>query len=351
MSSPTLPAARTLDPMDAPGLRWGILGAGWIARQFVDAARTGTRQQVAAVGSRDAGRAAAFVAEVGGDVRAHGSYEELVADPDIDVVYVATPHSEHRDHALAALAAGKPVLVEKAFTATAAQAREVVAEAERRQLFCMEAMWTRFLPQSDVIRQVLEAGMLGRVHTVFADHGQRLHPGGPQRLWDPALAGGALLDLGVYPVSFVHGLFGAPERVTATGTLTELGVDDQESMTLTHAGGTASVLSSTMLNRTPTTATICGTEARLELSSDFYAPTKLQLIAQVDGRDQVLDSLGEEELPPHRGFRYELAEVARRISAGETQSPLMPPSESVAILETLEEIRRQVDASARGSAS
>lgn len=342
MSTLSLPAARTPDPMAAPPLRWGIVGAGWIARQFVDAARTGTQQVVSAVGSRDLARARAFVEEVGGPVRAHGSYEELVADPEVDVVYVASPHSEHRDHALLALRAGKPVLVEKAFTANAAQAREVVQCAGERGLFCMEAMWTRFLPQSDVVRQVLADGLLGQVHTVFADHGQRLHPGGPRRLWDPALAGGALLDLGVYPVSFAQGFFGTPLRITATGTLTDLGVDEQETMTLAFGGGTTAALTSTMLNRTPTTATICGTQARLHLDSEFYAPTRLSLIAQVDGQDAVLDTFGEVQLPPHRGFRYEIAEVARRISAGETESPLMTPQESIAVMETLEEIRRQV---------
>ena len=169
--------------MDAPPLRWGVLGPGWIADQMVGSLRANTRQQVVAVGSREVCRAQDF-ADRHGIARAHGSYEELVADPLVDIVYVASPHSGHREHALLALEAGKHVLIEKAFARNAAEAPEIVASARSRGLFCMEAMWTRFLPGTDVMRQCLEQGLLGPVEVVFADHGQPLYPDGPRRLWD-----------------------------------------------------------------------------------------------------------------------------------------------------------------------
>lgn len=330
--------------MDAPPLRWGILGAGGIAGSFSDALRSGTRQVLQAVGSRDLARAQRF-AEQNGVATAHGSYEELVDDPDVDVVYVASPHSEHHDHALLALRAGKPVLVEKAFARNATEAQEVVQVARERGLFCMEAMWTRFLPHVDVIRQAIGDGLLGRVHTVTADHGQPLFPGGPQRLSDPALAGGALLDLGIYPVSFAWGLLGPFERVHADGTLTDQGVDAQDAITAVSADGSVMAqLGCTMLVKTPTTAAICGTDARLEVDGDFYFPNTVRLFAGTEQQTpaDVYDGSAGAESSPHRGMRFEAAEVARRISAGETFSPLMPPEETVAIMHALDDIRRQV---------
>jgi predicted dehydrogenase len=236
MPEQTLPAPRTPDPMEAPPVRWGILGPGNIAHAFATALREGTRQEVVAVGSRSAQRARDFADEFGVPT-AYGTYAELVADPDVDVVYVASPHSEHRDHALLALEAGKAVLVEKAFTRNAAEAREVLDAATERGLFAMEAMWSRFLPHMDVVRQAVESGLLGDVLTVMADHGQLLHPDGPERLSSPHLAGGSLLDLGVYPLSFTSMVLGPFASVTAVGHLTDQGVDAQLGVTVTSAAG------------------------------------------------------------------------------------------------------------------
>ncbi|YAL82456.1 Gfo/Idh/MocA family protein [Dermacoccaceae bacterium W4C1] len=336
----TLPPPRTLDPMTAPTLRWGVLGAGGIARSFCDALRTGTTQQVVAVGSRSAERAQAFAAETGVP-RAYGSYEHLVADPEVDVIYVASPHSQHHEHALLALAAGKPVLVEKAFALNAAQAREVAQAATAAGLFCMEAMWTRFLPHIDVIRQVVQEGLLGEVHTLLADHGQPLFPDGPRRLSDPELAGGALLDLGIYPVSFAWGMLGPFEQVRASGTLTDQGVDADDVITLSRADGSVTAsLNTTMLVKTPTTATICGTQGRVEVDGDFYMPNHLRLFAGTDPLP--VDAFGETESIPHRGMRFEAAEVARCITEQMTGSPLMPMAQTIEIMQTLDEIRRQV---------
>ena len=181
----SLPAPRTPDPLTAPPVRWGILAPGWIAGQFAAALREGTRQEIVAVGSRSLDRARAFADEWGAPA-AYGSYQELVDDPQVDIVYVASPHSEHHQQTRLALEAGKPALVEKAFTRNAAEARDLVALARSNGLFLLEGMWSRFLPHYDVIAQALQDGLIGEVTTVFADHGQRLYPGGPERLASPS---------------------------------------------------------------------------------------------------------------------------------------------------------------------
>jgi len=331
-----LPSTRTPDPMDAPVLRWGVVAPGGIARSFVAALQARTRQEVRAVASRSTDRAEAFAREFGVPA-AYGSYEDLVADPDVDVVYVASPHSEHAAHAQLALRAGKPVLVEKAFTRNAAEARAVFETAESRGLFAMEAMWTRFLPHLDVVRQCLEEGLLGEVRLVAADHGQLLHPDGPQRLSDPALAGGALLDLGVYPISFASMVLRDFTDVTATGSLTPQGVDAQESVVVRNDAGALGLVGASMVASTPTTASIAGTAARLELATPFFDQSTLRLVGP---DDEVLDVL--EPVDREHGLRFEAAEVARCIAAGATESPLMPWSETVAVMAAMDEVRRQL---------
>jgi len=336
MPEPTLPAPRTPDPLTAPPVRWGILGPGNIARSFATALREGTRAEVVAVGSRSAERARDFADEFGVPA-AYGSYEELVADPDVDVVYVASPHSEHRDHALLVLEAGKAVLVEKAFTRNAAEAREVLDAATERGLFAMEAMWSRFLPHMDVVRQAVESGLLGDVLTVMADHGQLLHPDGPERLSSPHLAGGSLLDLGVYPLSFTSMVLGPFTSVTAVGHLTDQGVDAQLGVTVTGAAGPLGLIGSSMVTKTPTTASVAGTSARLEIEGDFYGPQPVRLLTP--GGEE-LDRY-EPEVREH-GFRFEAAEVARCLHDGALESPLMPHAETLRVMEAMDEVRRQV---------
>jgi predicted dehydrogenase len=322
--------------MDAPPLRWGVLAPGGIAHSMAAALRARTRQQVQAVGSRSLERAQAFAREFGAPA-AYGSYAELVADPDVDVVYVASPHSEHHEHALLAIRAGKHVLVEKAFTRNHREALEVVQSARGAGVFAMEAMWTRFLPHVDVVRQVLETGLLGNVHSVLADHGQPLHPGGPRRLSDPELAGGALLDLGVYPLSFASFVLGALTSVHASGTLTELGVDAQESITVTNDARSMGVLATSMLVKTPTTAAVCGTRGRLELDAEFYQPTTVRLLAP-DGT--LLDTYQPEEV--EHGLHFEAVEVARCVTAGERESPLMPLEETLRVMAAMDRVRDQL---------
>jgi predicted dehydrogenase len=325
------------DPRDAPPLRWGILGAGGIARRFAQEVPERSAQRVVAVGSRDALKAATFAAEHGVD-RAYGSYTGLLADPEVDVVYVATPHSHHHAHALLALNAGKHVLVEKAFTRNAAEAREVFATARELGLFAMEAMWTRFLPHMVALRHVVDSGVLGEVLAVHADHGQRLDL--VERLLAPELAGGALLDLGVYPVSFAHSILGAPTGVHAAGALTDLGVDIHEAVTLTYSGDrarTVAVCTANMWARTPTTASVVGTEARIDVASPFYG-TSAFTVTPFGGPAWTWPAYGADR----GGFQHEAAEVARCVAEGRQQSDVMPWRATLEVMETLDEVRRQL---------
>jgi predicted dehydrogenase len=333
-----LAESRVPDPGTAPPIRWGILAPGGIARAFAAAVRDGTAGEVVAVGSRSAERAAAFAAELG-IARHHGGYEQLAADDEVDAIYIASPHSEHHAHALLALEAGKPVLVEKAFTRNAAEAREVLAAGRRRGLLVAEAMWSRYLPHYDVVRQVIESGRVGDVVSVVADHSQPLHPIGPERLAAPELAGGALLDLGVYVVNFADLVLGPSSRVTARARLTERGVDATTSIIVESTSGAVAVLSTTMLGPGPCTAVVVGTAGRLELDHRFYAPTTMRLY----GADGGL----LEERPPGptdhaHGFAYEAAEFARCLAAGASESESMPHATTLRVMETMDEIRRQV---------
>ena len=333
---PTLPSTRVPDPIDAPAIRWGVVAPGWIAHEWTEALHARTTSRVVAVGSRSLERAQGFASEFGAE-RAHGSYESLVADPEVDAVYVASPHSEHHDHALLALAAGKPVLVEKAFTRNAVEAAAVIEAARARGLLVVEAMWARFLPHYDVVRRALGEGLLGEVRAVEADHGQLLHPDGPQRLADPALAGGALLDLAVYPVSFARLALGPFAEVRATGTLSAAGVDASETIAVTGAQGAIGTLSSTMLAKTPCTASISGTAARLEIDGWFYQPNAVRLL---DPDDREVDRY--ESPSREHGLAYEAAEFARLLADGMTESDLLPLDETLEIMQVLDEVRRQL---------
>lgn len=321
------------DPAQAPPLAWGILGAGNIARRFATEVPAHTAGTVVAVGSRSQERADDFSAAFDIPV-AHGDYESLVADERVQAVYIASPHSEHRDHALLALAAGKPVLVEKAFTRNAAEAREVFAAADAAGLFAMEAMWSRFLPHMAALDQVLRSGEIGQVVTLTAHHGQWLDVAPSHRLKNPDLAGGAVLDLGVYPISFAHQVLGSPETVTAVGDLAETGVDATEAIVLTYPGVVAS-LTATMLAGTRNDAVISGTAGRIEIAPTFFAPSALT-IHSTDGAVRTIEPAAS------AGFAYQAAETARCLEAGLTQSPVLPWEETLAVMRTMDEVRRQL---------
>lgn len=335
-----LPAPRHTDPADAPPLRWGVIGPGVIAGDFTRALHAHTRQRMVACGSRSAERAAAFAAAHGVD-RAYASYEALVGDPEVDVVYVATPHSEHLEHALLAIRAGKHVLIEKPMAADADQAGQIAAAAKEAGVFAMEAMWTRYLPQTDIARQLLADGALGEVRVVTADFGGRATFDATGRLWDPALAGGALLDLGVYVVSWASFALGAPVGIVATGTLAPTGVDEQAALVLTSAGGGQALLSTGLRAGTPSLATISGSDARIETDSPFWAASGLRVL-RTDG--VVVHWTDPYNRPYRQGMSYEAAALARYVAEGRTESPLHSLDEAVSTLATIDEASRQLGA-------
>ncbi len=314
--------------------RWGILGAGNIAKQFARGLAVLPDATLAAVGSRDADKAAAFAAEFGGE-RSHGSYEALVADPAVDVIYVATPHPLLRPHSLLCLEAGKPVLCEKPFAVNAAQAREVVAVARERRLFCMEAMWTRFLPIYDQVRAWLAEGAIGEPRMLTADFGFRSGWNPERRLLNPALAGGSLLDVGIYVIALAFHVFGRrPCAVTGLPGLGETGVDEQAAYVLGFDRGELAVLSSAIRTSTPHEARIDGTEGRIRIDA-FWHATRATLT--VPGRDPVVCERPFEGT----GYNCEAAAVMACLAAGQTECALMPLDETIAIAETMDELRRQ----------
>jgi predicted dehydrogenase len=315
-------------------IRWGILGTGGIAATFATDLGLTDSGTAVAVGSRSQGSAERFAKEFGIANR-HGSYESLVADPDVDVIYVATPHPMHRGNAILALRAGKPVLVEKPFTMNAAEAREVVAVARECGLFAMEAMWTRFLPHVAVIRDWLASGALGDLVTVTADHGQWFAEDPEFRLFAPELGGGALLDLGIYPVSFASMVLGTPSRIVSIGEPAFTGVDAQTSMLFGYESGAQAVLTCTLRAKSGTRAAIVGTAGRIEVEGDFYAPATVTLIPR-EGAPIRVESQHE-----GRGLRHQADEVARRLAAGEPESPLMALDETISIAETMDTVLAQ----------
>jgi predicted dehydrogenase len=316
-------------------LRWGILGTGAIAHlQTSDLLGNGFT--VAAVGSRRHEAADAFAAEFGIGT-AHGSYEALVSDPGVDAIYVATPHPFHAANAMLALNAGKHVLVEKPFALNAAQAREVVELATRKHLVVLEAMWTRFLPHMLRIREIIAAGTLGEVRTLIADHNQLLSSDPTSRLNAPELGGGALLDLGIYPVSFAVDLFGPPSSVHAIAAKTATGVDRQTAMLFGYPDGRQAVLHTALDTLGPNTAAIIGTAGRIEVDSVWYTATGFTVY---DGRGHEIERFDSDV--SGRGMQYQAEELERLAGLGDTTGTILPPGQSVRIMEVLDEIRDQI---------
>lgn len=320
-------------PLSAGDVGWGILATGGIAKLF-------TRELIAhghrvtAVGSRSAESARAFADEFG-IAAAHASYEDLVADPAVDVVYVATPHNAHAANATAALRHGKHVLIEKSFTLNAAQARDVVHLAQQQNLLVVEAMWTRFLPHMQFVREAASSGRIGDIKHLHADHTQRLSAEPEHRLNNPNLAGGALLDLGVYPVSLAHDILGPPTDIAACGVMRDTGVDAGVATIFRHGGGAVSTSYSSSEARGANMAVVTGTEGRIEIGPNWLGPSSVTVL---DIRNAVVERF--EQTLSGRGMQYQAAEVERLLAAGQTSSPIITPEDSVAVMTTLDEIRR-----------
>jgi dihydrodiol dehydrogenase / D-xylose 1-dehydrogenase (NADP) len=314
-------------------VQWGILAPGGIARKFAEGLSALADAELAAVGSRSLERAEAFGRKWGAR-RFYGSYEELVADPELDAVYVSSPHVGHAEHSILALEAGKAVLCEKPFAINVAQARKVAETARRRRVFCMEAMWTRFLPTMVRLRELLAERAIGDPQMVMADFGFRCDGNPAGRLMNPTLGGGGLLDVGIYPISLAFMVLGPPERITGLATIGPTGVDEQSTVVMTHARGALSVSTSAVRTNTPQEAVVMGTLGRITLGQGWW--NGKELTVHLPGETRRIE-------PPRvgNGYNYEAAEVGRCLREGRPESAVMGLDESLRIMEAVDEARRQ----------
>jgi len=334
----SLPTPRTPPLRGGPFLRWGVLAPGEIANDWVTTLHANTDQRVVAVASRTVARAEAFAANHG-IPSAYGSYAALLEDSGVDVVYIAAPHSEHRALALLAIAAGKHVLVEKPIALNAVQAAEIAAAARAAGVFAMEALWSRYLPQSDVIARLLADGALGDVRLVTAILGWRWPFDPTSRGFDPALGGGAMLDAGVYSLWFSHFVLGEPARILAAGSLAPTGVDAETAVTIESASGALAAVTTSIVADTGVTASIHGTIARVEVDN-FVMPSGFTLVNGGD-RTEWRDASG---LFGRAGLAWQAVALASYVAEGRTESPVHSLDDSIALMRTIDEVRAQVGA-------
>ena len=346
IATPWLSAQTDQDPRSATGktLRWGIIATGSIAGLMARDLALLTDAELYAVSSRQESRAAAFAAEHGAaksyaDDGGVPGYQRLLADEAVDVVYVATPHGQHHEVVMAALHAGKHVLCEKAFTVNAREAAELIDTARSRNLFLMEAMWSRFLPSMQRAFQIAASGELGEIHWVSADLGFPAPYSPDSRLWAPRSGGGALLDITVYPLLWALGTLGFPQTVSATGFVNDDGVDSQNALTLGYHHAAHVQLTSSLLSHGPRTATVAGSEGFLQSIGSINNPHELVITkGRDDRRTEAFDVVG-------KGYTYELREVTRCIQQGFAESPVMPLEDSLNTMRLFDGVRAQLGVS------
>ena len=312
--------------------RWGIISTGNIANHFVEALKTLENAEVLAVGSRSQETANNF-SEKWSIPGAYASYEELYKDPDVDIVYVGTPHNIHHWNVIDALNAGKHVLCEKSFAINATQSREMVALAREKKLFLMEAMWNRFQPWYSVAREIIDSGQLGEPQTLKADLSFKMEFDPEHRLFNPHLAGGALLDLGVYPIALSFLFFGKPESIESSMHLCETVVDDQVSMNFSYNNGASAELGCSSRFTSNTNPRLIGSKGYLEINGIIPRPEKLSL--HINGQEpQIIQT-------PYAGnaYQYEAQAVMNMLDKARIEHPLMPLDETIQIIEVMDKIR------------
>jgi predicted dehydrogenase len=336
----SLPSARVIDPASVTPLRWGIIGPGWIAANFADAVHKYTTQRIVAVASKTPGRGEEFAAPRGIEI-VLDSYEALVAHPDVDVIYVATTHEFHKEHALLAIAAGKHVLIEKPCAISKADVEEIAAQAKAAGVIAMEAMWTRYLPQTDVIRQVVSEGILGDISLVVSDFGQDLR-GVPRCM--SSVSGGALLDLGIYNFAFTSLVLGNATSVTTSGKLTLTGVDETSTTYFSYAGAARAVATVSLATYTPTAASISGDNAVLTVDTPFFTPTALTLYGAEFNAKPVARWEDESGIREHEGLGYQATALASYVDQGLLDSPVRPLAEVASDIGLIESARHQIGA-------
>ena len=314
---------------------WGIIGTGGIAGKFANDLSYLNDHTVAAVGSRKLSTAQQFASKYP-DCVGYPSYSKLVEDPSLDGIYIATPNNFHLEHTILALEANKPVLCEKPFAINTNEVEIMVNMATQKQLTLIEAMWTRFLPHIEIVRNIIKSKVLGDIHTLQVDHGQRLTDSNNPRLWEPELGGGALLDLGIYVVSFSHLILGIPDKITAKANFTNKGVDEQTSAIFEYNNGAQAILNTTLNNSTPCRAVVSGVNGWLEIDRIFYNPAAMRVVLH-DGT--------KTEYPNNyegHGLREQAVEFSRCVRLKLIESPLMSHEESIPVMKSMDKIRKQI---------
>ncbi|WZO97082.1 Gfo/Idh/MocA family oxidoreductase [Isosphaeraceae bacterium EP7] len=353
-------------------IRWGILATGRVAQQFARGLSVLPDAELMAVGSRNLSSAKLF-ADAYGIPKVHGSYEALAADPEVDIIYVATPHIRHARDCRLVLEAGKPVLCEKPFAVSAIEAGSVIALARSKGLFCMEAMWMRFMPLIAEVKALISDGAIGRPELLTADFGYAAAYDPKDRLFDRSLAGGCLLDRGIYPLSLAYQLFGNPSSVSGQATMTAGGVDRSVGIVLKYADGPLAVLTSTLIAMTSNEAVITGATGEIRIHAPFYHPTRLtitvrkpatptptELPAALSTKQKLLlavkeSALGQRLLASRgrggksrtifrpdngNGYHHEAAEAMRCLREGITESDRMPLGDTLGVLKLMDTLRR-----------
>jgi predicted dehydrogenase len=316
-------------------IRWGILGCGRIARKFAADLALVEGAKLSAVAARRREDALAFANEFPAQ-HVHGSYQELVSNPDVDVIYIASPHALHHEHTLLCLNHQKAVLCEKAFALNLRQAKEMVAVSRSKKVFLMEALWSKFLPQFRKLKELIAEGTLGEIKSILVNFGFIPQAPVPSRLFDPALGGGSLLDIGIYNVFLVLSILGRPDTIEASMTPTQEGVDEQCASLFKYNNGAMAQLFSTLSSNLGTEADIGGTKSRVHLTTRFYAPSAS--IELYTGREE-----SREIIPVYQeggsGYQYEARHVGECLRKGLIESPVMSHDDSLLIMETMDRIR------------
>lgn len=334
----SLPKPNIIDPTSVPALRWGIMGAAAIAQEFVGGVQKHTGQIVVAVASRTPGKAEAFAEQFG--IESHDNYEDLLARDDIDVIYIPTLPTQHRDHALMAIAAGKHVLIEKPITMDVDQAKEIFAAAKAAGVLAMEAMWTRYLPQYDIARQLVANGTLGTLDVVNASfcNDNRLVP----RLWKKG-HGDILFDMGIYPISFAQSFLGNPIAINAQGVLNADKLDEEVSVQLTYANGARAYILVSGRVTLPAVASVGGSKGHLTMTHPFLVPSGLE-VSGLDLYSPIETWRDESPVVGHEGLSYPATALASYVAAGLLESPIESHADSIANIAVCAEIIRQIGA-------
>jgi predicted dehydrogenase len=334
----SFPTPEIIDPASVRSYRWGIMGAADIAQAFVSSVQKHTGQQIVAVASRTPGKAEAFAKNFG--IESHDNYEDLLARDDIDAIYIPTLPSQHRDHALQAIAAGKHVLIEKPVTLVPSEAAEIFAAAKAKGVLAMEAMWTRYLPQYDIIRKLMNDNALGDIELVNVSMCQANLE--VPRLWKKG-HGDPFTDMGIYPISFCQTFLGNPTKITAQGKLNQDGIPEEVSVQLQYANGARAYVLVSGRAAIPGIGQIAGTKAKLDVGPEFFIPSKLEL-RSVDFNSSPTTWKDESAVIGHEGLCYQATALASFLDQGLLESPYESHAESIANLEVCAEVIRLIGA-------